>query len=187
MEVADHLVPQAAATVERSGPVRHLPPTGADPEAISALTVTTERWGDTTVAAILERTEARSLVVLHRGELAHEWYRPDSGADRRNRCYSVTKSFTGTLASVAMADGALDRSARVGDLLPELADSGFGSATVGEVADMTAAIGYDEDYADAVDTTDGTTILGFGDYMVAIGLELPGADLGPEVPRSFRA
>src|SRR3954462_2922776 len=117
MEVADHLVPQAAATVERSGPVRDLPSTGADPEAISALTVTTERWSDTTVGAILERTEARSLVVLHRGELAHEWYRPDSGADCRTRGYWVSRSCTGTLAAVAMADGAVDRSARVGDLL----------------------------------------------------------------------
>jgi len=187
MEVGERIVGGRTVEIDRRGEVRTFRPTDVDPATLAGLEVATGRWGATTVAEVLERHEARSLVVLHGDELAYEWYRPGDDGRRRNRCYSVTKSFTGTLAAIAMHDGVLDRAAAVGGLVPELAATGFGDATVGLIADMTASIAYDEDYADAVETTDGQTILGFGDYMVALGLELPDADLPADMPRSIRA
>ncbi len=130
--------------------VRPLPPMGVDPASVTALPVATDRWGATTVDEVLRRHDARGLVVAHRGRLAVEWYRDQRDAARRRPCYSVTKSFTGTLGALAVDRGALDRSAVVGDILPELAASGFGDASVGEVADMTVSLKWKS----AVKTTD---------------------------------
>jgi hypothetical protein len=61
---------------------------------------------------------------------------------------SMTKSMTGLLAEILIAEGQLDESAQVTSIVPELASSSFGSATVRQVMDMTTALDYSEDYAD---------------------------------------
>ena len=99
----------------------------------------------------------------------------------------MTKSFTGTLAAIAMAEGRLD-SLRRGSVTccPRLADSGFAEATVGDVADMTVAMGYDENYLDADEgPRHGAPTRGFGDYMMALGLE-PVPKHRPRRPRDHR-
>ena len=105
MEVGARFTGAEIAVVARGGEVRPLPPVAVDAAEVEALPVRTGRWGDTTVEEVLIRHEARSLVVLHRGRLAYEWYGSGGGPDKPNRCYSVTKSFTGTLAAVAVAPG----------------------------------------------------------------------------------
>lgn len=62
---------------------------------------------------------------------------------------SVTKSFTGTLAATFAAEGQLDVKAPVTEYVPELAASGWGTATVRQVMDMTTALVYSEDYTRA--------------------------------------
>jgi CubicO group peptidase (beta-lactamase class C family) len=171
VEVGEHIRGAQIVDIPPGDPPRALPSGQLDPTRIAELPVRTTTWGETSVEGVLARSQARSLVVLHEGRIAFEWYGPTGGPDRRNRCYSVTKSFTGTLVASAVHDGTLDRAAVVGDLLPELAASAFADATVGDVADMTVAMGYDEDYADAVDGASGGTTLGFGDYMLALGLD----------------
>ncbi len=186
MEVGERIVGAQVVTVDRGAEVRHLPPADVDPAEVATLPVHTDEWGDTTVEGVLAHSQARSLVVLHDGRVAFEWYGPTGAPERRNRCYSVTKSFTGTLVATAIHEGLIDRTATVGDLLPELAASGFGDATVGDVADMTVSMGYDEDYADAGEAPSGEPTLGFGDYMLALGLELPDAVVPAGAPRTIR-
>ena len=89
-----------------------------------------------------------AIVVLHRGRVVYEKYFPILPADRQHIAFSVTKSFTGTLAAMLVAEGKLDPSATVTKYIPELADSAFGDATVQQVLDMTTALDYSEDYAD---------------------------------------
>jgi CubicO group peptidase (beta-lactamase class C family) len=144
---------------------RPLPPAGLDPEEVTQAGVATGG----TVGEVLERHRTVSLVVLHRGRLAYEWRRPGADPATRHSCYSVTKSFTGTLAALAAHDGMLDRASRVGDVVPELAGSGVASATVGEVADMTASIAYGEDYLDALAGPSPGPEFGWGDYIAALG------------------
>ncbi len=67
-----------------------------------------------------------------------------------------------------------------------LAASGFAGATVGDVADMTVAVGYDEDYADAGAAPTESPGLGFADYLIALGLELTAALVLPGAPTSIR-
>ena len=58
------------------------------------------------------------------------------------------KSVTGLLAEILVAEGALDDSARVRDIVPEIGDSAFATATVRQVMDMTTGVKYSENYAD---------------------------------------
>lgn len=62
---------------------------------------------------------------------------------------SVTKSFTGVLAGILVAEDKLDPAAPVTAYVPELEPSAFGDATVEQVMDMTTGLKYTEVYTDA--------------------------------------
>lgn len=175
MTVGPHIAGGGRAALPTAPTVRDLPPLDLDPGSVSGLEVRGEPWGTATVADLTARHEVLGLVVVRGGRLAYEQYGPDGGPDTRNLNFSITKSFTGTLAAHAANEGRLDRTARVGDLIGELATTGLADATVADVADMTAAIGYDEDYDDASAPSSRPGQLGFGDYMAALGLDGPAA------------
>ena len=89
-----------------------------------------------------------AILVMHRGSIVYERY---FGVTRRNTphiAFSVTKSFVGTLAEMLIAEGRLDPAAPIADLIPELASSGFGDATLRQVMDMTTALNFSEEYTD---------------------------------------
>lgn len=88
------------------------------------------------------------IVVLHRGQIIYERYFGVLNAQGQHAAMSVTKTFTGTLAAMLVAEGVLDANARVDYYVPELAKSAFGSATVRQVMDMTTGIRFSEDYSD---------------------------------------
>ena len=129
------------------GPVSALP--RGKPASLDGLTFTpigsdrTMTWGESLGANYTD-----AIVVLHRGQVVYEKYFPILPADRQHIAFSVTKSFIGTLGAMLVAEGKLDPGATVTRYIPELADSGFGDATVQQVLDMTTAIDYSEDYAD---------------------------------------
>ena len=87
-----------------------------------------------------------ALLVAHRGRLVHEWYAAEDIATHPHIVFSVSKSITAILAGVLVERGMLDPSKGVIEYIPELADSGFGDATVQQVLDMTVNIEFDEDY-----------------------------------------
>ncbi|MEC5214079.1 CubicO group peptidase (beta-lactamase class C family) [Polaromonas sp. CG_9.5] len=87
------------------------------------------------------------VIVLHHGRVVYERYAGCLGPDTLHGAMSVTKSLTGLLGEVLVAEGKLDEKAQVGSLIPELKDSAFGDATVRQVMDMTTALDYSEDYA----------------------------------------
>jgi len=88
------------------------------------------------------------ILVLHRGRVVYERYFGVLAADRQHLAFSVTKSFVATLASILIAEGALDEKAAVSSYLPELAASGVGDATIRQLLDMTTGLDYTEDYVD---------------------------------------
>lgn len=88
------------------------------------------------------------ILVMHRGEIVYERYFGALTAQGQHIAHSVTKSFVGTLAAMLIAEGRLDRDALVTQYLPELADSAFADATVGQVLDMTTGLAYTEVYTD---------------------------------------
>jgi CubicO group peptidase (beta-lactamase class C family) len=87
------------------------------------------------------------ILVLHRGGIVYERYFGVLTLERQHIAFSVTKSFVATLAATLIAEGVLSESASVASFVPELRDSGFGSATLPQLLDMTTGIKFDEDYA----------------------------------------
>ena len=101
-----------------------------------------------TWSEMLLSTYTDSVVVLHRGAIVYEKY---SGAalDRLpHSCYSITKSFIGTLAAMLVNEGVLDPSSAVCRYIPELKNSAYGDASVRDLMDMQIGVRYSEDYAD---------------------------------------
>lgn len=96
----------------------------------------------------LAETYADGVVVLHRGKLVFERYFGALEAHKPHIAMSVTKSFTGTLAGLMVAEGKLDPKAPATAYVPEFAGSAFGDATVEQIMDMTTGLAYTEVYTD---------------------------------------
>ena len=88
------------------------------------------------------------IAVLHRGRLIYERYFGALKPHKPHIAMSVTKSFTGTLAGILIAEGKIDPQAPVTDYVPELKASAFGDARVHDVMDMTTGLKYTEVYTD---------------------------------------
>ncbi len=88
------------------------------------------------------------IIVLHHGRVVYERYDGCLKPDTLHGVMSVTKSITGLLGEMLVAEGRLDETALVGGLIPELQGSAFGDATVRQVMDMTTGLHYSENYAD---------------------------------------
>jgi CubicO group peptidase (beta-lactamase class C family) len=98
--------------------------------------------------ASLQNNYTDGILILHRGEIIYEKYFGEMAQDRVHAVMSVSKTFTGTLAAVLVAEGVLDENALVKEYVPELENSAFGDATIREVMDMTTALQFSENYAD---------------------------------------
>lgn len=88
------------------------------------------------------------ILVLHRGRIIYERYFGALGPHVPHIAMSVTKSFTGTLGAMLVADGTLDEKALVTRYVPELKGTAYGDATIRQVLDMTIGVRYSENYAD---------------------------------------
>jgi CubicO group peptidase (beta-lactamase class C family) len=88
------------------------------------------------------------LLIMHKGKVVYEYYTGCLNEAGKHAAMSMTKSMTGLLAEILVAEGKLDDKAPVSSIVPELKDSAFGDATVRQVMDMTTGLAYSEDYAD---------------------------------------
>ena len=131
--------------VARGESVAALP---AQPTDLSSLEVKLDDERTETVAHFLERSYTDAFIVLHDGVVVYERYFNDQTPDVRHLMFSVTKSFTGTLALMLIEQGLIDPKRVVGDYVPELKASAFADATVQQLLDMTNSIDFDETYTD---------------------------------------
>jgi CubicO group peptidase (beta-lactamase class C family) len=114
-------------------------------------TITFLPWNDSIPMTWEESLQANytdGMLILHRRKILYEKYFGEMAQDRVHAVMSVSKTFTGTLAAILVAEGILDENALVKDYVPELEGSAFGDATVREVMDMTTALQFSENYAD---------------------------------------
>jgi CubicO group peptidase (beta-lactamase class C family) len=88
------------------------------------------------------------VLIIHKGRVVYERYFGCLDEMGKHAAMSMTKSLTGLLAEILVAEKRLDDTAKVAAIIPELSGSAFGSATVRQVMDMTTALDYSEDYAD---------------------------------------
>jgi CubicO group peptidase (beta-lactamase class C family) len=128
-----------------AGPASVLPRAEQD---IGASTSVTMDGRPMTFERMLGETYADGIAVLHRGKLIYERYFGALKPHKPHIAMSVTKSFTGTLAGILVAEGRIDPQAPVTDYVPELKASAFGDARVHEAMDMTTGLDYTEVYTD---------------------------------------
>lgn len=88
------------------------------------------------------------MLILHKGKVVYEKYLGCLAEGEKHAAMSMTKSMTGLLAQILVAEGKLDEKAKISTIIPELTRSAFGSATVRQVMDMTTNLDYSEDYSD---------------------------------------
>ena len=95
----------------------------------------------------LDANYTDGMLILHGGKIVYERYSGCLDEAGKHGAMSMTKSLTGLLAEILVVEGKLDDGALVSSIIPELADSAFGNATVREVMDMTTGLAYSEDYS----------------------------------------
>jgi CubicO group peptidase (beta-lactamase class C family) len=108
-------------------------------------------WGSDTPMTwkqSLSKNYTDGIIILHRGRVVYEKYFGELTELDLHAVMSLSKSFTGTLASVLVAEGAINEDARMNEYVPELSGSAFGDATIRQVMDMTTALSFSEDYSD---------------------------------------
>lgn len=98
--------------------------------------------------ASLQANYTDGILILHQGRIVYERYFGELDETGQHAAMSMTKSMTGLLAEILVAEGALDENTHVTQYVPELEDSAFGTATVRQVMDMTTSLVFSENYAD---------------------------------------
>lgn len=88
------------------------------------------------------------MLIIHKNEVVYERYFGCLQEDGKHAAMSMTKSITGLLAEILIANNQLDDKALVKSIIPEIGASAFADATVRQVMDMTTGVKYSENYAD---------------------------------------
>lgn len=107
--------------------------------------------GVTKISDFLSSTNTDAFTAVKDEDLVFEWLAPGVSDVEPHLIFSVTKSFTGMLVGALVAQGLINVDALVKDYVPEIADSGFGDATVRNLLDMAASYQFEEDYTPGPD------------------------------------
>ena len=102
-----------------------------------------------------EAAHVDGQMIVHQGEVVHEFYAEHMAASSRHMAMSVTKSFIGTLAGILIDRGLLTLEGLVTDYLPYLAGSSWDGCTITNLLDMTAGTFFDETDYENVDSPSG--------------------------------
>ena len=94
----------------------------------------------------LAATDTDGIVILHRGVVFAEHYAHGMVRQTPHILMSVSKSLLGIVAGILVGKGILDPDEPVTRIIPEIANTAYAGATVGNLLDMRVGIHFDEDY-----------------------------------------
>ena len=113
-----------------------------------------------------KETFTDSFVVVHGDTIVYEKFLNDMKPGQPHQMMSVTKSFAGLFALMALEEGLISEEDPIVKHIPELNNAtAFSEATFGQVLDMTNAMAFNEDYVDPESDVH--------NYVVVIGLNEP--------------
>lgn len=95
----------------------------------------------------LNKIYTDGIIVLHKGKIVYENYFGALEPNGTHAVMSVSKSFTGTLGALLVAEGVLNEQKTAGYYVPELMHSAFADATIRDLLDMKTALKYSENYS----------------------------------------
>lgn len=107
-----------------------------------------DKGAATTIGDWQRNTYTDGLIVLHKGKVVYERTYAGMALHQPHSLWSMSKSFTGLLATMLIQEGLIDAQSPVSRYLPELKDSAWGDATVQQTLDMTTGVRYKEDFRD---------------------------------------
>jgi CubicO group peptidase (beta-lactamase class C family) len=125
-----------------------LPPVAENPELLARAAVPGR---SETIAGLLTRSEADSLILSRNGRLVGEWHAPGVDRSDPHLVFSISKSITALVAGILEDQGLLDPATPVGDLVPEAKNSAYADATVQHLLDMRVSLDFDESYLSELD------------------------------------
>lgn len=102
----------------------------------------------TPIGEFLDQACCDAFLVVHGGRVIAEHYFNGMTVSSHHLLNSVTKSFVGMLAGIAVDRDQLEPSSLITRYLPGLDNAAWQGATIRHLLDMTAAAQYAEDYAD---------------------------------------
>lgn len=88
------------------------------------------------------------LIIMKDDKLLFEDYYDYYSDEQTHIMMSTTKSFAGLLLVNEIKRGNLSRTDSLKTFIPELAESGFGKCTIGDVLDMQLTLSFSENYSD---------------------------------------
>jgi CubicO group peptidase (beta-lactamase class C family) len=145
---------------------------GDAPRDLGSLSFEDAKGSRTSMADWQRDTFTDGLLVLHKGRVVYQKRYSGMAAHQPHSLWSMSKSFTGLLATMLIKEGSIDPDALVTRYLPELKDSAWGDATVQQTLDMTTGVAYSENFRDPHS--------GIFQYLHAAGLlPAPPAYTGP--------
>lgn len=142
------LVPTVSVGRSDGGGVSFNEPSPADTAAIEALAFTDMNGRSRRFDEALFDTYTDGIMVLHRGRVVFERYFGALERKMPHACFSVTKSYAGTLAAALVHEGVLDEGKLISHYLPELQGTAWEDATLRQVMDMQTGLEYSEDEVD---------------------------------------
>lgn len=120
----------------------------AMPHQLDALKLEDDKGVTINLADWQRATYTDGLLVLHKGAIVYQKTYSGMAAHQPHSLWSMSKSFTGLLATMLIKDGVIDPGALVSTYLPELKDSAWADATVQQTLDMTTGVAYSENFRD---------------------------------------
>jgi len=123
--------------------------------------------GRQTVLEFLGSTHVDSFTVVQGESLVFEWLAPGISDLEPHLIFSVTKSVTGMLVGALVLEGLINVDSPVTAYVPQVANSGFGNASVRHLLDMTASYQFKEDYSPGPDIVAYRNSVGW--YPTALG------------------
>jgi CubicO group peptidase (beta-lactamase class C family) len=159
--------PIAAASLSRP-----LPRSSAG-DALAAFSLDSGGGKTLNLADFHRITHTDGLLVIKDGQVVHESYGNGLTPDAPHILMSASKSITGLLSGILADQGILDIDAPVAGYVPEIAGSGYATATIRHLLDMRADPGFDAAQLQA--------------YAIASGWEAVAADAAPTGLHAFFA
>ncbi len=94
----------------------------------------------------LDETYTDGFLVYHQGRIVFEHYANDMTPKTLHLSQSVSKTIVGTIAGMLIEQGVLDPDAPLATIVPELAQCGYGDATLTQTLSMQSGVRFTEDY-----------------------------------------
>ncbi len=120
----------------------------ADESIIDALEFTDTTGRILRFSDALTDTYTDGIIVLHRGRVVYERYFGALEAHLPHACFSVTKSYAGTLTAILVHERVLDPLETIPHYLPEIRGTAWEDATLRQVMDMETGLDYSENEID---------------------------------------